>query len=143
LNLPSGRSVQVPFDQLTIFATNLDPSDLVDEAFLRRIPYKAEVPNPTDEGFFRLLQGCCKSRGIGYDQHAAEDLLQKHFRDAKRPLRYCHPRDLVQLVDTECRFLGRPRELTVAALERAVSTYFSTVKPRGAGRASGEACRDR
>ena len=143
LNLPNGRSVQVPFDQLTIFSTNLDPSDLVDEAFLRRIPYKAEVSNPTEEGFFKLLQACCKSRGIDYHQQAAENLLQRHFREAKRPLRYCHPRDLVQLVYTECQFLGRPLELTVDALESAVSTYFSTVKPRAAGSGSGEAFRDK
>ena len=59
LNLPSGKKIQVPFDQFIIFSTNLEPKDLVDEAFLRRIPYKIEIENPTAEQFRSLFQGTC------------------------------------------------------------------------------------
>ena len=68
LNLPSGKKVQVPFDQLVIFSTNLEPKDLVDDAFLRRIPYKIEVENPTEEEFIKLFEIMCPLMGFTFDR---------------------------------------------------------------------------
>ena len=68
LNLANGKKIQVPFDQLIIFSTNLEPRDLVDEAFLRRIPYKIEVVDPTEEEFRELFRLMCKSLNIAYDE---------------------------------------------------------------------------
>ena len=70
LNLPNGKKVQVPFDQLIIFSTNLEPRDLVDDAFLRRIPYKVEVEDPTEEEFRDLFKMMCPKVGFAYDEQA-------------------------------------------------------------------------
>src|SRR5207302_6869654 len=93
LNLPSGRQIQVPFDQLLVFSTNIPPQKLVDEAFLRRIPYKIEVLDPTPREFRDFLRLWCSKLGVEYQDEAVEYLLVKHFGEASRPTRYCHPRD--------------------------------------------------
>ena len=128
LNLPNGRSMQVPFDQLTIFSTNLDPSDLVDEAFLRRIPFKIEVPNPTVADFRGLIETCCRQLEIEFDADVTEYMMERHFHQAERSMRFCQPRDLMQLVDVRFRFLGLPRKLTRDAVDEATQLYFGTVR---------------
>ena len=80
LNLPNGKKIQVPFDQLIVFSTNLEPSDLVDEAFLRRIPYKIEVIDPTEEEFRELFRLECPKMGIEYDERAIDYLIEKHYK---------------------------------------------------------------
>ncbi|MCA9184261.1 MAG: AAA family ATPase, partial [Planctomycetales bacterium] len=67
LNLPSGKKICVPFEQMIVFSTNLAPRDLVDEAFLRRIPYKVEAPNPTDEQFLNVFKIMAKKLGVEFD----------------------------------------------------------------------------
>jgi predicted ATPase with chaperone activity len=125
LNLPSGRQIQVPFDQLLIFSTNLPPNKLVDEAFLRRIPYKIEVTNPTPREFRELLEQWCGRLGVEFQADAAEQFVAKHYRDAGRPLRYCHPRDLVQQVLAFCEFHELPPSLSGKALDVAAKNYFA------------------
>ncbi len=125
LSLPSGRKVQVPFDQLLIFATNLPPQKLVDEAFLRRIPYKIEVNDPSPRDFRELLKLCCQKMGIEFREDAFEHLLARHYVEIGRPLRYCHPRDLVQQVRTFCEFHDLPLVLTAKGLDVAVRNYFA------------------
>ncbi|MFO0903104.1 MAG: AAA family ATPase [Pirellulales bacterium] len=129
LNLPNGRSMQVPFDQFTIFSTNLEPSDLVDEAFLRRIPFKIEVLNPTVVEFRRLMEATCQALEIEYEVDACEYLMERHFHQAERPMRFCQPRDLMQLIDVRCRFLGLPRKLTREAIDEVAHLYFGAVRP--------------
>lgn len=125
LSLPSGRQVQVPFDQLLVFSTNLPPLKLVDEAFLRRIPYKIEVCDPSPRDFRELLKTCCQKAGIEFREDAFDHLLAKHYVETARPLRFCHPRDLVQQVRTFCEFHDLPLVLSAKALDVAVKNYFA------------------
>ncbi|MFO0820365.1 MAG: AAA family ATPase [Pirellulales bacterium] len=127
LTLPNGRTVEVPFEQLTLFSTNLDPEELVDEAFLRRIPYKINVPSPREDEFIYLLKEACDGFVIAYNPDAAEYLLQRHFRDTGRAIRFCHPFDLVSLMDARCRFLDEPRQLTTKIIDACVATYFTSM----------------
>jgi predicted ATPase with chaperone activity len=125
LNLPSGRQIQVPFDQLLIFSTNLEPRSLVDEAFLRRIPYKIEVSDPTAREFRDLTRQWCGKLGIEYHDEVVEQALARQFTEAARPLRYCYPRDLMLQVRAFCEFHDLPPVLTTKALEVAVRNYFA------------------
>ena len=125
LNLSSGRQVAVPFDMLMVFSTNLEPSDLVDEAFLRRIPYKIEVNSPNESDFASLFLSLAKQQGCACDQQAVEYLLKAHFRQANRSLRYCHPRDLLRQIRTFCQFHGRDLEVNQETLDVAVRNYFA------------------
>ncbi len=125
LNLPSGKKVQVPFDQLIIFSTNLEPKDLVDGAFLRRIPYKIQVPDPTTEEFKEIIRRIAPKMGFQYDEFAVDYLVETHFHGVNRPFRSCHPRDLLLQVKNYCTYRNLPRVMTAAAFDFAVENYFS------------------
>lgn len=125
LNLPSGKKIQVPFDQLIIFSTNLEPKDLVDGAFLRRIPYKIQVPDPSREHFKRLFEIMAPKLGVIYDDDAVEYLLEKHYVQAGRPFRNCQPRDLLLQIRNYAIFKKLPRRMTPAGFDFAVENYFS------------------
>jgi predicted ATPase with chaperone activity len=125
LHLPSGRQIQVPFDQLLVFSTNLEPKKLVDEAFLRRIPYKIEVSDPSPREFRELCKQWCGKLGLEYKDDAVDQLLAKHYTEAGRPLRYCQPRDLMLQVRAFCEFHDLPLVLSAKALDVAVRNYFA------------------
>ncbi len=127
LTLPTGKKIQVPFELLILFSTNLEPRDLVDEAFLRRLPYKIEIGDPGDDEFLRLFQLYCDQFGCDYRQDLVEYLLEKHYRAAGRRLRRCHPRDLLLQVRNYCNYQGLPFELEADYLDRAVKNYFTEV----------------
>ena len=127
LNLPSGKKIQVPFDQIIIFSTNLEPRDLVDGAFLRRIPYKIKVPDPTEEQFHQLFQVMAPHLGFQYNHDAVEYLLATHYRPKNRPLRACQPRDLLLQVRNFCLYHTLPKSMTPAAFDFAVDNYFSVM----------------
>ena len=127
LNLPSGKKIQVPFDQLIIFSTNLEPRDLVDGAFLRRIPYKIQVPDPTETEFREIIRRLSPKLGFQYDHAAVEHLIETHYRRAERPMRSCQPRDLLLQVRNFCTYKQHPRKLTPAAFDFAVANYFSVL----------------
>jgi predicted ATPase with chaperone activity len=127
LTLASGKKIQVPFDQLILFSTNLEPKDLVDEAFLRRIPYKINVPDPQEEEFHKLFQLCAGAFGCVYDSAAVEYLLDKHYRPLKRPMRRCHPRDLLLQIRNYCAYLGLPVAIKPEYFDVAVENYFTVV----------------
>jgi hypothetical protein len=127
LNLPNGKKVQVPFDQLVIFSTNLEPRDLVDDAFLRRIPYKIEVPNPSPKMFHQLFQIMCRQIGIEYRAEAINYLMQEHYMKVDRSLKACHPRDLLLQIRNYCVYHERPMGLTKDSIDFAVSCYFSVL----------------
>jgi predicted ATPase with chaperone activity len=125
LTLATGRKIQVPFDQLIIFSTNLEPDDLADEAFLRRIPYKVEVGNPSLQEFRTLFQHACQAVGCTYRPEAVDYLVQKHYRPTGRQLRRCHARDLLAQIKNYCVYLGTDVELRPDYLDRAVNGYFT------------------
>ena len=127
LNLASGKKIQVPFDQLIIFSTNLEPRDLVDEAFLRRIPYKIEVTDPTEEEFRDLFQMMADQMGFVYRKEAIDYLIEEHYRKVGRPFRCCHPRDLLLQVQNFCRFQNIEPEMTKAYFDYAVENYFAVM----------------
>ena len=125
LNLPSGKKIQVPFDQLIIFSTNLEPRDLVDGAFLRRIPYKIEVPDPSEEHFRKLLEIMAPKLGLVLAKDAVDHLVLRHYREAGRPFRNCQPRDLLMQVRNFCLYRKQPKRVTADAFDFAVENYFS------------------
>jgi predicted ATPase with chaperone activity len=127
LNLANGKKIQVPFDQLIIFSTNLEPRDLVDEAFLRRIPYKIEVTDPTEEDFRTLMQMMCQTLRIPYAPPVVDYLIERHYQAEGRPFRCCQPRDLLLQIRSHCLFHGLPMELTEDNIDCAVTNYFSVM----------------
>jgi len=127
LNLPSGKKVQVPFDQLVIFSTNLEPKDLVDDAFLRRIPYKIEVPDPTARQFHHIFEIMCGKLGIPYNVEMVNYLIETHYVAKNRAMRACHPRDLLMQIKNLCIYEDREPVMTKEAIEFAVRCYFSVL----------------
>ncbi len=127
LNMASGKKIQVPFDQLVIFSTNLEPKDLVDDAFLRRIPYKIEVEDPPVEDFKKLFQIMCKVIKVPYREGSVEYLLGKHYQPVNRPMRMCQPRDLLLQVKNYCLYNDLPIELKDEYLDFACENYFSVM----------------
>ena len=124
LTLHTGKKLQIPFDVLVIFATNLDPLKLADEAFLRRIPYKIEIQDPTPDQFARIFEINCRRRNVAYDTVALDYLQRVHYVPQHRPLRACHPRDLLEQVTALCRYRGTDPALTPELLDAACATYF-------------------
>jgi predicted ATPase with chaperone activity len=128
LTLASGKKIQVPFDQLIIFSTNLDPTrELQDEAFLRRIPYKIHVGDPDEEEFHRLFALAAPTLGCTFNPAAVEHLLKTYYRPISRPLRRCHPRDLLLQVLNYCSYNDLPMEMRPEYFDEVVGNYFTVV----------------
>jgi SpoVK/Ycf46/Vps4 family AAA+-type ATPase len=124
LTLHTGKKFQVPFDVLTVFATNLDPMSLADEAFLRRIPYKIHVGDPTIEQFTSILEMNCRRRNMAFHPVMAEYLHRRHYQPTNRPLRACQPRDLLDQVTALCRYRSEEPTLNRENLDAACAGYF-------------------
>ena len=124
LTLPTGKKIQIPFEQLIMFSTNLDPDSLVDEAFLRRVPYKIFVGDPTPDEFRRLMKEVMKTLGFPDTPEAAEHLL-KFYQTSERAARRCHPRDLLTQVANFCRYRKIPMTIRPEYLDQACRSYFS------------------
>ncbi|MEM9369216.1 MAG: AAA family ATPase [Planctomycetota bacterium] len=127
LNMNGGKKIQVPFDQLVIFSTNLEPKDLVDDAFLRRIPYKIEVGNPPENDFRKLFEIMCRVVKIPYDAAAIDYLIKTHYLPINRPFRNCQPRDLLLQVRNYCLYNDLPVELKNEYFDFACDNYFSVM----------------
>ena len=127
LNLSSGQKIQVPFNQLVIFSTNLEPKQLVDDAFLRRIPYKIEVPAPSREQFLKLFEIMARVMKIQYNPDAVQYLIRKHYEPVDRPFRNCHPRDLLLQIRNYCRYNERPVVMDEDSFDFAAENYFSVM----------------
>ena len=124
LTLHTGKKFQVPFDVFVVFATNLNPESLVDEAFLRRIPYKIPVENPTVDEFAQIFELNCRRRHLRYHSVMVAYLQRRHYLPYGRPLRACHPRDLLDQVTAICRYRGVSPKITRELLDRACASYF-------------------
>jgi predicted ATPase with chaperone activity len=127
LTLSTGKKIQVPFEQLILFSTNLEPADLVDEAFLRRIPYKIEITDPDLDEFHFLFELHATSMGIECRRDDVEHLIAKHYRPQGRAMRRCHPRDLLQQIRNFCVYNDLPIEVRPEHFDRVVGSYFATV----------------
>ena len=125
LNTSNGKKIQVPFDQLVVFSTNLEPKDLVDDAFLRRIPYKIEVPNPSVENFVKLFKIMCGIYKFEWKPELIQYLIKEHYLPTNRPLRNCHPRDLLMQIQNYCKYLKIEKEITKESIDFACENYFS------------------
>jgi len=125
LYLSNGRQIQVPFDQLLVLSTNLEPHDLLDEAFLRRIPYKIEVGGPTEDEMRQLIEQNSIALGIHYDAEAVDHLIEQHYRRAHREMRFCHARDLLRQIKNYCEVHNLPKELSIDGFDMAVQNYFA------------------
>jgi len=124
LTLHTGKKFQIPFDVLTVFATNLDPLSLADEAFLRRIPYKIEIEDPTLQQFSRIFEMICIRRELKYHPVMVAYLHRRHYRPGSRPLRACQPRDLIEQVTALCHYRGEEPRITRELLDAACAAYF-------------------
>jgi hypothetical protein len=124
LTLHTGKKFQVPFDTLIALATNLNPASLADEAFLRRIPYKVAVNDPTLEQFVKIFELNCERRNLRFHQVMVAYLQRRHYTPLNRPLRACHPRDLLDQVIALCRYRGIEPSITRELLDAACASYF-------------------
>ena len=124
LTLHTGKKFELPFDVLIVFATNLNPESLADEAFLRRIPYKIYAKNPTTDEFGRILELNCRRKGIAYDPVIVEYLLRRYYEPRGLDMRACHPRDIVEQVVDICRYQKKAFVITRELLDQACKNYF-------------------
>ena len=124
LTLHTGRKFEVPFNVFIIFATNLQPESLADEAFLRRIPYKIRAKNPTAEEYVKIFELNCRKRGLAFDPVMVEYLMRKYYQPRKLQMRACHPRDLLEQVVDMCRYQNRAPAISRDLLDAACSGYF-------------------
>ena len=124
LTLHTGRKFEIPFNVLIIFATNLKPESLADEAFLRRIPYKIRAKNPTMDEYCKIFELVCRRRGLTFDAVMVEYLHRKYYQPRKIQMRACHPRDLIDQVIDRCRYEGRTPAISRELLDLACGSYF-------------------
>lgn len=124
LTFQTGETITVPFDELLVFATNLKPSQLGDEAFFRRIRHKILIPDPTEVEFRAIMQLVAGSTGITYNEDAADHLIETHYKAAGRPFRGVHPRDIFALINDMSKYERREPLFTSEAVDRACRSYF-------------------
>jgi predicted ATPase with chaperone activity len=124
LTLHTGRKIEIPFEVLIVFSTNLAPKDLVDEAFLRRIRHKIEVDDPSWDGYREIFKRVCESKDIDWNDRALAYLIQEHYIKANRSPRACHPRDLLDQIIDIANYLNLPPTLSKELVDRAANSYF-------------------
>ena len=125
LTLHSGKKIEVPFEQLVIFSTNLDEKELVDDAFLRRMGYRARLELPSPAAYGEIFRRAAASRGLAADHESVSYLLHKYGAEG-RPMKCCEPRDLLERISDICLFEGRPLQVSPALIEAAWGNYFGT-----------------
>lgn len=124
LTLHTGTKIEVPFDQLIVFSTNLNPKDLVDEAFLRRIRYKIPINNPSLENFRKIWQIVSKIKGLPYSDEIVDYFVERHLRPRNRPCQGCLPRDILEYVLDVCRYRQTEPTIDAQMLDDAATAYF-------------------
>jgi hypothetical protein len=124
LTLHTGKKFEIPFLVLIVFATNLKPETLADEAFLRRIPYKIYAKNPTVEEYTRIFEMNCRRRNLAFDPVVVEYLLRRYYQPRRMEMRACHPRDIVEQVVDLALYQNRPPALSRDLVDAACTSYF-------------------
>jgi SpoVK/Ycf46/Vps4 family AAA+-type ATPase len=122
--LKTGRKVEIPFDVLVIFSTNLPPRDLVDEAFLRRLRHKIEIGDPSYDEFREIFKRIASIKGVVYSDQGLAYLLQEWYIKRGRKLRSSHPRDLCDQILDISRYLGVEPVMSKELIDRAAESYF-------------------
>lgn len=124
LTLVTGRKIDVPFDSLIIFATNLNPEELVDEAFLRRIRYKINVPDPTWDDFREIFKQVTANRNVVYSEDMLRYIVSEYFIKTKRKPRAVHPRDIIEELVDIARFRNISPVMSKELIDLACQAYF-------------------
>ncbi len=124
LTMHTGKKLQMPFDVFVAFSTNLDPSDLVDDAFLRRVRYKLGVQPPDEDHFHQIFEMMCNKRKVPYDANMVQYLIDTHYTPNRRPFAACQPRDLLDQVIDMAYYRGLQPQLLPELLDSAVKSYF-------------------
>ena len=124
VTLATGKKFPVPFEQLVIFSTNLNPSDLCDDAFLRRIRHKVKIDSPSRELYTEIFSLCCEQRQIPFEPRAVDLLYDSHYDRGRQP-RSSDPRDLLEIIQAICRFRNQRLILTQDLMSEATQRFFS------------------
>jgi hypothetical protein len=124
LSLHTGQKFVIPFDQFLIFATNLEPRTLMDEAFLRRIRSKVKMNHVEQEQFLEIFRLVCRTYQIEYNEHTVSYLVSQYYAGDQRAMNACHPRDLVEQILDYCSFNDKPPVLSKEHLDHACQVYF-------------------
>jgi predicted ATPase with chaperone activity len=130
LTLPGGRKFEVPFDVFVVFSTNLDPKQLADEAFLRRIQNKISVDYASPEEFIEVFRRECQVRALSCEDGLPEYLVECVTQEMKQPLSHCHARDVINQIVWAARYSGVEPQLTRQTLRRACRAHFLSTGTR-------------
>jgi len=126
LTLAGGRKLEIPFDLFVVFATNINPTELADEAFLRRIHNKIKVEAMEKDQFKEIFRRLCNQYGLAYDPELADYLIEVLTKEFNQPLRACYPRDVINQIRWGAQYERRQPEVTRAAILQACKNYFLT-----------------
>jgi predicted ATPase with chaperone activity len=124
LSLHTGRKIEIPFDVLVIFSTNLPPKELVDEAFLRRLRHKIEIVDPSFDDYREIFKHVADDKGVKYNDQGLAYLLQEWYIKRNRKMRASHPRDLCDQILDIAHYLSVEPELTNEMIDKAAESYF-------------------
>lgn len=133
LTTVGGTKIEVPFDELLIFSTNLDPTQLADEAFLRRIKFKIEIRDPDEMQYRKIWELVCKARRVEIDLNGIDYLIEKWYRPTKRPFRMCQPRDLLDQMMCIAKYNMERVNFSPDLIDAACDTYFISSEQRNFG----------
>ena len=125
LALHTGKKIEVPFEQLVVFSTNLEEKDLADQAFLRRMGYRARVEPPTPAAYTSIFNYQASKRGITVDKAVLDHILAK-YRTERRQMKGCEPRDILDRATDICKFENQGLKLTPQIVDIAWRNYFGT-----------------
>lgn len=124
LSFHTGKKIEIPFDQIVIFSTNLEPKKLVDEAFLRRIRYKIKVDHPSLPAYKQIFKKVCKSNNISFDEPLFDFLINHLYKPNNVRFNSCHCRDLIDNIIDEARFNGCKPEITKESIQASWDSYY-------------------
>jgi hypothetical protein len=124
LSLQSGMKFEIPFDQLSVFATNIEPKKLVDEAFLRRIPYKIKIDHPTEHEFKQVFRRVCASNHLEFREEVFDFLVENFYHRLGVKFNACHPRDIVDNILDTARYLETKPLMSRESVTNAWENYF-------------------
>jgi predicted ATPase with chaperone activity len=124
LRLRTGQTLEVPFRQLIVFSTNLDPADLMDLAFLRRIQMKVEVGPPDEKRYYQIFRRICKQWDFPFERQSFLHLLQKWYYETGRAMQAVHPRDIIRTIISICEYEGVPPRMDPELIDEACDCYF-------------------